>query len=326
MLQQLLLIQSGATYDITECLSGPITWSGRKNAAGRTLDFDVIDTSKGGHVRLGIKVSKGAQVIYRRNDVELFRGQILKRGRRNNEIASLRAYDNLIYFANNEDFFRYDKRTASDIFRDICKRFSVPYDRIDATSYRCPKIETTTTIWDVIMDALSKTYAATKRRYYVTSQKGKVSLRKRSTLASEWVLETGVNIIDWSYEESAEDLTTRVKALNDKDKVIATLKSPTREKTFGIFQKIMSQEGDDSNGQTRTKAQKLLNSGGIAESFSVNSLGIADVYAGATVYVIVKDEGIGRTYYVDEDTHTFNGQNHQMKLTLNKKPDSEYEE
>lgn len=325
MLQQLLLIQGGATYDITECLSGEIIWSGRKGAAGRTLDFSVLDTSKAGHTRLGIKVSKGARIIFKRDNMELFRGQVFKRSRTAMEVARFRAYDNLIYFAKNEGYFHYASNTATEIFLDICRRYSVPYDKIDVSPYRCKEIEATTTIWDVIMEALSKTYMATKQRYYVTSSKGKVSLRRRSTMSSEWVLETGVNITDWQYEESGEDLTTRVQAMNDEDKVIATITSPDRESVFGIFQKVLSKDGDDSDAQTRDKAQKLLDGGSIQESLSLNSLGITEIIAGLCVYVIIRDEKIGRTYYVDEDIHTFKGQNHQMRLTLNIKPDSEYE-
>ena len=52
-------------------------------------------------------------------------------------------------------------------------------------------------------------------------------------------------------------------------------------------------------------------------SLSVEALGIPDVISGVGVYVIIDELGIKRTFYVDEDSHTFKGGSHTMNLTLN---------
>ena len=51
-------------------------------------------------------------------------------------------------------------------------------------------------------------------------------------------------------------------------------------------------------------------------SLSVTALGLPEVITGVGVFIIVKPLGISKTYYVEEDTHTFEGRYHSMNLKL----------
>ena len=46
-------------------------------------------------------------------------------------------------------------------------------------------------------------------------------------------------------------------------------------------------------------------------------MGIAEVISGIGVYIIIPELEISRTFYVDEDTHTFEDNKHTMSLKLN---------
>ena len=49
----------------------------------------------------------------------------------------------------------------------------------------------------------------------------------------------------------------------------------------------------------------------------VSGIGISEAVSGGCVYVIVPHLGIKRTFYIDEDSHTFTRNSHKMTLKLN---------
>ena len=49
----------------------------------------------------------------------------------------------------------------------------------------------------------------------------------------------------------------------------------------------------------------------------VSGIGISEAVSGGCVYVIIPHLGIKRTFYIDEDTHTFTRKSHKMTLKLN---------
>jgi hypothetical protein len=152
----------------------------------------------------------------------------------------------------------------------------------------------------------------------VNSSKGVLSLIKRRENILQWVLETGGNIMSYTYKKSIEDIKTRLKILSDEDKVYAVKKNTELEKKIGIFQDIEKKDDDLSEAKLQEHIKETLKEISTPEiSLSVEALGIPDVISGVGVYVIIDELGIKRTFYVDEDSHTFKGGSHTMNLTLN---------
>ena len=228
-------------------------------------------------------------------------------------------YNNGIYLANNKDTFVYENKTVHDIFIDVCKRFGIKYSDVAKTSYKIPELtKSKTTAWDAILDAVSQDFKATGTKYYVNSSKGVLSLIKRRENILQWVLETGGNIMSYTYKKSIEDIKTRLKILSDEDKVYAVKKNTELEKKIGIFQDIEKKDDDLSEAKLQEHIKETLKEISTPEiSLSVEALGIPDVISGVGVYVIIDELGIKRTFYVDEDSHTFKGGSHTMNLTLN---------
>lgn len=126
------------------------------------------------------------------------------------------------------------------------------------------------------------------------------------------------NIMSYTYKKSIEDIKTRLKILSDEDKVYAVKKNTELEKKIGIFQDIEKKDDDLSEAKLQEHIKETLKEISTPElSLSVEALGIPDVISGVGVYVIIDELGIKRTFYVDEDTHTFKGGSHTMNLTLN---------
>lgn len=311
----LILYRDGKTYDISELVES-IKWKGRKGSAARSVSISLLDC-KG--AQSGIDVTKGHQLIFSYKGKELFRGMIMSQQQSESFKMPITAYDNGIYLSNNKDTFVYENKTVHDIFIDVCKRFGIKYSDAAKTSYKIPELtKSKTTAWDAILDAISQDFKATGTKYYVNSSKGVLSLIKRSENILQWVLETGGNIMSYTYKKSIEDIKTRLKILSDEDKVYAVKKNTELEKKIGIFQDIEKKDDDLSEAKLQEHIKETLKEISTPEiSLSVEALGIPDVISGVGVYVIIDELGIKRTFYVDEDIHTFKGGSHTMNLTLN---------
>lgn len=311
----LILYRDGKTYDISELVES-IKWKGRKGSAARSVSISLLDC-KG--AQSGINVTKGHQLIFSYKGKELFRGMIMSQQQSESFKMPITAYDNGIYLSNNKDTFVYENKTVHDIFIDVCKRFGIKYSDVAKTSYKIPELtKSKTTAWDAILDAVSQDFKATGTKYYVNSSKGVLSLIKRRENILQWVLETGGNIMSYTYKKSIEDIKTRLKILSDEDKVYAVKKNTELEKKIGIFQDIEKKDDDLSEAKLQEHIKETLKEISTPEiSLSVEALGIPDVISGVGVYVIIDELGIKRTFYVDEDTHTFKGGSHTMNLTLN---------
>ena len=311
----LILYHDGKTYDISELVES-IKWKGRKGSAARSVSISLLDC-KG--AQSGIDVTKCHQLIFSYKGKELFRGMIMSQQQSESFKMPITAYDNGIYLSNNKDTFVYENKTVHDIFIDVCKRFGIKYSDVAKTSYKIPELtKSKTTAWDAILDAISQDFKATGTKYYVNSSKGVLSLIKRRENILQWVLETGGNIMSYTYKKSIEDIKTRLKILSDEDKVYAVKKNTELEKKIGIFQDIEKKDDDLSEAKLQEHIKETLKEISTPEiSLSVEALGIPDVISGVGVYVIIDELGIKRTFYVDEDSHTFKGGSHTMNLTLN---------
>lgn len=311
------IIQAGKTLDISELVS-TVNWSGRKGAAGRQITTTLLDAPE--FDRSGIDVYKGCQGIITWNGNEILRGIIINQGRGKSKKLQISVRDNLIYFANNDDTFNYKDKTATEIFLDICTRFQISYGTVADTQYLIPTlVKENGKLWDVLLEALSLTYKASGNRYYLTSSKGKVNLIMRKENVQQWIIEDGANLIDYDYTRSIENIVTRVKMISENGLVVAEAVNTDIENRLGIFQKVIQKDNDLNSGQLQEVTNSTLKiESAVKESLVVSGLGIPSVIAGTAIYLIIPDLDIRQSYYIDQDTHSFKGNYHQMRLTLNK--------
>ena len=313
-----LVFKDGATYDMSE-LVGKVTWGGRKGSAARYVTVTLLDDDGWKHARSGIDVTRGNQCAFYWEGKELFRGILMQQKQSEKKTMSVKAYDNGIYLANNKDTFNYTNKKASEIFVDICNRFQLPYTTVADTGYVIPELpKPKTTALDAILDALSLTFKATGIRYYVVSSGGKLSLIRRRENLLQWVIETGVNLESYDYSVSIEKIKTRIKLLSKEDTVVAEAANAELEKLIGVFQDIDKPDDNMEQANITDMVKAMLDEQSLPDkSLSISALGLPDVISGIGVFVTIKELGISKSFYIDEDTHTFEGNHHMMKLKLN---------
>lgn len=314
----LIVIQGEQGYDVSQLVE-KVKWRGRKGSSARTLAATLIDDDGYKHARSGIDVEKGNQCIFSVDGKERFRGIIMAQAQSNKKRLNFTAYDNGIYLANNRDTFQYENKTASDIFRDCCKRFSIPTGEVASCSYRIPELtKPKATAFDAVTDALSLEFDATGIRHYVASDKGKLSLLTRRENILQWVIEVGKNLIDYNYSKSIEDIRTRMKLISKEGTAVAEKSNATLESKIGVFQEIEQPDESLSAAQVNALIGSMLEEKSTPKrSLSITAPGIADVISGIGVYIIIPELELSRTFYVDEDTHTFEDNRRTMSLRLN---------
>jgi len=304
--------------DITDLVS-EIKWKGRKGSAARSITAKIIDDDGYKHARSGIDAEKGHQCIFCYNGEELFRGMIMSETQNDRKIMNFTAYDIGIYLSNNKDTFTYEDKTADEIFRDVCARFGLPIGTVDKCAYRIPELtKSKTTAFDTISDALSLDFENTGVRHYVYASKGNLNLITRRKNILQWVFEAGQNIISYSYSRSIENIKTRIKMLSDEGTVVAESRNSALEKLIGIFQDIDKPDETLNDGQIKELADSTLEEKSTPKrTLTIETIGKSDVISGIGVFIIIPHLELSRTFYVDEDTHTFSGSSHKMNIKLN---------
>lgn len=324
----LIIIKGEQGYDVTQLVE-QVKWKGRKGSSSRTLTVSLIDDDGYKHARSEIDVEQGHQCIFSYDGTELFRGLIMTQTQSNRKRLSFTAYDSGIYLANNKDTFTYENKTASDVFRDCCTRFGLPMGEVAECSYKIPELtKSKTTAFDAIADALSLDFDATGIRHYVASSKGKLSLLTRRENILQWVIEVGQNLSTYSYTRSIEDIKTRVKLYSKEGTTLAEKSNAGLEKTLkGIFQEVDTPDESLTAAQINDLIASILEEKSTpTRSLSLTAVGIAEVVSGIGVYIIIPELGLSRTFYVDEDEHTFEDNKHTMSLKLNYASDLTKEE
>lgn len=314
----LIIVKGEQGYDVTQLVE-QVQWKGRKGSSSRTISVTLIDDDGYKHARSGIDVEQGVQCLFSYNDKELFRGIIMTQTQSNRKRLAFTAYDNGIYLANNKDTFTYENKTASEVFKDCCTRFGLPMGEVSECTYRIPELtKPKTTAFDAITDALSLDFDATGIRHYVASDKGKISLLTRRENIMQWVIEVGQNLTTYSYTRSIEDIKTRVKMVSKEGTTLAEKSNSALEAKIGVFQEIEQPDESLTTAQINDLISSILDEKSTPErTLSVEAVGIPEVISGIGVYIIIPELELSRTFYVDEDTHTFRDNLHTMSLKLN---------
>lgn len=313
---ELFVVRANGTFDLPV---QSVEWSGQKLKAPRSLTATVVSTQRGLHQKQPVDV--GDQILFRYKGAELFRGTIFNKERTYGGELSLTAYDDLFYLTQNTDRYLFTNKSLGEILKRICSDFQIPLGTVAETPHKMTRRFDGQPLFDIVMTAISLTYKHTGVKYYLYCDKGKLNLVKRADQAKKWVIEDGVNLVSYTFGQSAEEMATRIKLESGEDKkiIVAKIDNPTLQKRFGIIQHYEQVSEKLNKAQLLQRAQSMLKEKAkIQESFSLDALGIPDVISGSAVYVANAELGVRSAFYVDEDTHTFEGKDHQMSLTLTK--------
>lgn len=313
-----VLVWSGDTgYDYSRLVE-KVVWSGRKGAAPRTMTVTFADSEGYGLQRVNADVSAGRKIQIFEYGQEIFRGLLMTETMNNGRKLTVKAYDSLVRMTNNKSSFSYKNKRADQIFSDCCKQLGLTVGLAENTGKVLSEIaKNATSYWDVVQEALSQTYKATGRRYYVYAEKGKVYLKRRTLPEESKILSIWTNTTAYERTRSIYETRTRMKVVTSKNQEKKTWKDEALEKRIGVFQEIQSVDKDI----TKTELNQMVDTFAkekavVTVSMTWEGLGDTSVVAGGVVRIANDHLKLYREAYVDEDTHTWQKGSHTMKLKL----------
>jgi hypothetical protein len=319
---ELFWITQGQTVNISGYVQS-INWKGAKNTAPRTIDVSIVNTDRGLHEKLDIQ--EGQILLFKWKGEELFQGVVFSQSKSKSVSQSIKAYDQMIYTVKNKNSYVFTNKTASEIIQRLCGDFQIPMGEIKDTDYRIPSLVVDgETLYDIAYKAIYVTFKQTGNRFYFGSDQGKVYLTEKKDTVRRWVIEDGVNLLDFSYESSIEDSATSVVMVAGEEKQAITISKTDNEltKSFGVIQHFEKVTDKLNRAQLQERVDKAMaDRGKIQKKFSIDAFGIPAVITGTAIHVVSKDLGIAKGYYVEDDSHTFKGNSRTMSITLSETDD-----
>ncbi|MBX0319746.1 XkdQ/YqbQ family protein [Shouchella clausii] len=299
-------------------VEGQVTWEGKRYQAPRKIQATIV--TKQGNQKY-YTVEEGDTVQFKWKGKELFRGTVFSRIPRDNTLF-FEAFDMLTYLVRNQDVYVFSNQRADQIIHRICNDFQITKGTIANTGSVLKSLVITqdTSLYDIILKALKQTRSNNGRNFQLYSSGGKLGLRAWPDPSEVWVVEKGVNLISYEYSTSIEETATRVKLKMQKDDktYTATARDNAGANKFGVLQYTENVSDDLNQAQLQRRAdnkQKELK--GVKKKLSgVQAVGIPDVTSGLPVRIVIKDLNINRNYWVDSDSHSFQGSTHKMTLDL----------
>ncbi len=305
-------------YDISELVKS-VVWSGKKSSAARTIEVTMLDDYGRKDGRVQMTLTDGWTCILKWEGKELFRGIIMKQTITQARENKWKAYDVAMYLANSKDSFTYENVIATQVFDDCCKRAGLQVGKSVKTNYKIESLtKSKTTFYDCILDALSTTYKNTGERYYIRADGNTVSLLRRAEEVTQWVVEVGENVSAYSYSESIEKIKTRYRIYSKEGEVLKESSNKKLEDALGTLIAIDEADEDYTDASLKEMVDTLIEENGYpTKSLTVTAMGIISAVSGGCLYVIIPHLGLKRTFYIDEDKHTFSGEKHTMQVKLN---------
>lgn len=305
---------NGITYNITEAV-GTVTWSGSVAQAARQASIAVLNAPNDPNIRkLKLNPAPGDIIALFEDGKNIFYGEI-QTAEKKAEIGTVtyNATDLLGHMLRIMHKGKYRKKTAERITRIVCKRYGIQTGTIVKTKKELNKIIIDgNSLYDTVMIAYTKAAKSTGKKYMCYMKGKKFCTKIKGTVVSGYTLNENKNIVSSSYEETIENMINQVAICNEKGKQVGTVKHSGNLRRYGVYQEIYTKE----KGVNAKKAAKEMLSG-IEKKVNAEVIdGNIQCTAGAGVKVYDKATGLHGLFWIESDTHTWEGGRHTMSLEL----------
>lgn len=297
--------------DITNLIKS-MTWSGDVRQVARVLSFQLL---KNGEDPMLPKVplSEGDQVFLLSDKEEyLFGGVILDiETSASEKLLSCMAKDRMFYMTGSELTKDY-AGTPEAITAEVCAALSVKTGELAATGITISNPCVKKTAYQVIQSSYTAAARQNGKKYMqLIKDLDHLSVVEKGTECGV-VLTSGANLTEARYKVSLQNLVNRVLITDKKGAVIKTTEDQESQKKYGTIQKILTQ-GDKENKSK--EAELMLKS--IEKAASVTACpDDVRAMAGYSLLIEEPETGLVGKFYIESDTHSYEGEKGEMSLTL----------
>lgn len=322
---KLYITHENINYELSAMCEGSVILTSSRKGTPSNLTFKIMRNA----VKDGLNFVEGDFVSLVVNKSNIFKGRIFSKSRTKDQIITVTAYDQLRYLRNKKNY-EYANKKAGDIVKMIADDFKLKTGIIEDTGYViAQRREEDETLFDIILNAIDITNVNTNELYVLFDEFGELSLRNIKNMFVPLCVSDDGTIIDFNYKTDIDsDTYNLVKLYRDnedtgKRDVYAALDSVTQEK-WGVLQYYESLPEIYNDAQAKIIAENILKQKNrLRKTLSVECIGAGQgeekIRGGSVVLVDINDVGqnaVFNTYVVENCTHTFSNNQHNIKIDI----------
>lgn len=293
--------------DITEIVTN-INWSGDYKQASRILNFNIAVSPTDYFLPTVTLAMEDSVKVLDDKGKEIWQGYVFGKDKSiSSSEMSITCYDGLIYLIKSKHNYNFANMTPQAITKKVAGDFNIKLGKLESGS-PLDRIFEGETIYNIIMTAYTIESEKSGKLFMPKMIEGKLNVILKGDHVAKFELDAKTNLIDSSYGESMENSINKVKIFdiegNEKGEVNLSGFS-------GILQDVYKEEeGVDIN----TGAKALLKP--IEKTASIEALGDFECITGNAVIIKEPFTGLSGLFYIDNDSHTFENDQHMMSLGL----------
>lgn len=301
---------SGEKLDITNLLIN-ITWSGDYKSCARKLEFSLISSASDINIPK-IDIPLMSIISFYEDDNELFVGFVYEREKSSDNSMSFLCYDYCAKLNDIKVSYNIKNETASSIYNKFLTEYKLSKGDIVQANTKIKKVFLGTTAYDMIMTAYTEEAKANGKKYMVYSKGDKFYASEKGIVKLKLAFEEGKNILSSNFKESVSNMVNKVLIVDDNGNKVSEVVNDEWLKTYGLFQDIYKKE---ENKDANAEAKAMLN--GVEQTCSLTGFGDTTCITGYGVQVKDTHTGLVGLFYIDSDTHTWEGGKYTIDLELN---------
>ena len=301
---------SGETLDITNLLIN-VTWSGDYKSCARKLEFSLLSSPMDKNIPK-VDIPLMSAISFYEDDKELFKGFVYEREKSSDNSMSFLCYDYCAKLNDIKVSYNIKNETASSIYTKALTEYGFSIGNIASASIPISKVFLGVTIYDMVMTAYTEDARKTGKKYMLYSSGDKFCSMEKGTTKLKVSFEENKNILSSNFKETVSNMVNKVLIVDDNGDKSSEVSNAEWLNTYGLFQEVYKKEdGKDPV----TEANALLN--GVEQTCSLSGFGDTTCITGFGVEVKDNHTGLVGLFYIDSDTHTWEGGNYTIDLELN---------
>ena len=301
---------NGEKLDLTNLLIN-VTWSGDYKSCARKLEFSLISSPMDKNIpKVDIPIM--STIIFYEDNNELFRGFVYEREKSIDNAMSFLCYDYCAKLNDIKVSKNIKNQTASAIYSNFLSEYGLNKGDIIQANTGVTKVFLGVTAYDMIMTAYTEEAKTTGKKYMLYSKGNKFCASEKGIVKLKLSFEEGKNILSSSFKESVSNMVNKVLIVDENGNKVSEVKNEEWHKAYGLFQDVYKQqEGKDSNAEAKAMLKD------IEQTCSLTGFGDTTCITGYGVQVKDSHTGLVGLFYIDSDTHTWEGGNYTIDLELN---------
>lgn len=307
---------------------GSLNWSDSVGTLGCKLSFSIARNKDDKFMANYDILEKGDKVIKLNNKEETFRGVITDVSEDRYKLSVV-ALDYAFYLSKNKTIIQFNKISASNAIKKVCKKFNVNVE-IESISTIITKIYKTQTVSGIISDILKQVNEETGDNYFYEMYKDKLYIRKYGFESvypeyKQFENTEPFNVFDAigsvSKSGSIQDMKNSVLIVSNEEKSVsikAKLKDDKSISNYGLLQEIITVDKKDKSKASNTCKNKLKELNKPKEEISLNILGSDVIKSGRVVEINVDTFNIKGNYLILSTNHSYSNSIHKCSIKVRK--------